>query len=613
VLVSLLFSIALIAAGSAVLRMLGLSKGVVGLGLTPAAGLAGLAVVCAWPALLGAPAPTAGALLLGLALLGIGLAARDRAAVRDALRQGWRDQRAAVLLLTAALLVPAATMGVAFAGVVAPLSPHDGAFHTQVIHQLRSGARWTGSWYPPGTHAIFAAALQLLPWVDSAQGTFELGLSLTILAPLAVFGLGCAVLHDLRVAAAGAVLISLTYLFPYFNQMWSGLPLAIGLLLVLGLWTAAAEYIARPSVGWAVLCGLLVGAMVLVHGTELYSSVLVLLVLLGAAWRKLDWRRLPAHAGLAVGLALVCGLPYLPVLLGWAAGGGATAVGAQEGGAVESAVTTTGGDLLASFGLNALGVDLPVRLVLVPIGVWWVLRHARGRSLVVVTALFGILTLVFTLGMGLPLARTAFALTFPWGMAYRLLMLVAVGLALLGGAGGVWLVAQIGHRTRSPRAMRLGRVLLGTWVVLTAWALTIELQLTGNAVNTMSGDDVAAMAWLREHAQPGEVLANDWSGDGGIWAPYKAGVAVVMPRDVPNDGSLAARTLVLEHVTDLPSVAETACELHVAYVYRGAVPVKKGWEERHFPPLDTLRASPALEEVFTSGQAAVFRTRLRCD
>jgi hypothetical protein len=155
-------------------------------------------------------------------------------------------------------------------------------------------------------------------------------------------------------------------------------------------------------------------------------------------------------------------------------------------------------------------------------------------------------------------------------------------------------------------------VLLGSWLALTAWALTVELQLTANAVNTMSADDVAAMGWLRQHAQPGDVLANDWSGDGGIWAPYKAGVPVVMPRDVPNDGSLAARTVVLQNVTDLQAVADTACGLHVAYVYRGAVPPTKGWEERHFPPLDTLRAAPDLEEVFTSGQAAVFRTRLGC-
>jgi hypothetical protein len=333
-----------------------------------------------------------------------------------------------------------------------------------------------------------------------------------------------------------------------------------------------------------------------------------------AGWRRIAWRRLPAHIGLALGLAAVCALPYLPVLLGWVAGGGASAVGAQEGGALESSLSSTGADALVGFGLNAIGVDVPVRLVLAPIGVWWVLRCARGRVLLGVSAVFGLLTVVFTFGLGLPLARTVFAVTFPWGMAYRLLMPVAVGVALLAGAGGVWLVEQVGQRAaRSPRAGRVGRVLVGSWLALTAWALVVELQLTAGAVNTFSTDDQVAMAWLRQHAAPGEVVANDWSADGGIWAPYKAGVPVVMPRDVPNDGSLAARTLVLEHVTDLQDVAEAACGLHVGYVYRGAVPVAKGWEERHFPPLQALRAAAGLEQVFNSGDAAVFRTRLRCN
>ena len=46
------------------------------------------------------------------------------------------------------------------------------------------------------------------------------------LAPLAVFGLGCAMWRDLRVAAAGALLIGLTFEYPYYPQVWAGWPLA---------------------------------------------------------------------------------------------------------------------------------------------------------------------------------------------------------------------------------------------------------------------------------------------------------------------------------------------------------------------------------------------------
>ena len=44
--------------------------------------------------------------------------------------------------------------------------------------------------------------------------------------------------------------------------------------------------------------------------------------------------------------------------------------------------------------------------------------------------------------------------------------------------------------------------------------------------------------------------------------------------------------------------------------YRGAVASPS--ELRQFPGLDELRRSSALEEIFSSGQAAIFRTRLDC-
>ena len=61
---------------------------------------------------------------------------------------------------------------------------------------------------------------------------------------------------------------------------------------------------------------------------------------------------------------------------------------------------------------------------------------------------------------------------------------------------------------------------------------------------------------------------------------------------------------------DDPDVAQAACHLRIGYIYRGAS--NSPSEHRQFPALETLRASPALEEVFASGQAAIFRPRLSC-
>jgi hypothetical protein len=199
-------------------------------------------------------------------------------------------------------------------------------------------------------------------------------------------------------------------------------------------------------------------------------------------------------------------------------------------------------------------------------------------------------------------------------------MMVSVALNLLGAMGGVRLVQRFGawtaqRRRIGPRLVRASRVLGLTWLVLSTAALVLAMTIPRGEVSTSSPDDAAALAWLRQHAQAGQRLANDGYADAGIWAPYKAGVPIVMPRSPVTDGSLPERQLVLAHVADLDATPDTrvaACALSVGYVYHGAQPPTDGWEERQFPPLEVLRSSPALQEVFRSGEAVVFQTHLRC-
>jgi hypothetical protein len=121
------------------------------------------------------------------------------------------------------------------------------------------------------------------------------------------------------------------------------------------------------------------------------------------------------------------------------------------------------------------------------------------------------------------------------------------------------------------------------------------------------------MTWLRQNAQPGAVLANDGFADAGIWAPYKAGVPILVYRVIADAATADARWLVFRNVGQLdrqPAVAAAACVLNVRYVYHGAE--NSAWQERTFPPLDQLRGSSALEEVYAQGEAVVFRVRLNC-
>src|SRR5262252_7517856 len=204
-LVALVLTLLVLTAGYAALRLLGLAKGAIALGLVPAAGLALTAIVATWSGLLRAPPPILGMLVVACSVCGCGLVMRDRESLLSAVGGFARQHRGAASLLAAGVLIPIVSLGIAFAGVQAPLSPHDGAFHVETTDTFRRGAAQAG-WYPPGLAALFGAVLQLLPWVDTAAGGFGLGLGLTLLAPLAVFGLGVAVWRSLLPASAAALL-----------------------------------------------------------------------------------------------------------------------------------------------------------------------------------------------------------------------------------------------------------------------------------------------------------------------------------------------------------------------------------------------------------------------
>ena len=620
---AIVFAALVISAGFATLRTLGLSKGAVAIGLAPGAGLAVLSVVSTWLVLLAAPAPVAGLAVLVVAVAGLAMLERDRSTILDAVVTLWVEQRVALITLGVSVIVPAVVMGVAFAGVEVPLSPHDGAAHTEAIQIYRQGQA-IADWYPPGLTAVFGAFLQLLPWLDSAKGAFELGLSLPLLAALSVFGLGVAIWSDLRIAAAASLLLGFTYLYPYFPELWSGWPLAASLVLVVTVWALGIEYLRRPSTRSGVMGGLLLGAVVLTHGTELYTLVLVLPLVLLAAWRRVQWGLLARDVAVAAIVGVACSAIYMPLLLHWAGSGGAYSVGLEDGQVPQAPATSASASVSAGpnpfvvFALGALGVDLPLRVGLLAIGAVWAIRHRSGRSVLIVGLLFSLLASAFTfLSVNVGPVHQVYAITFPWGMHYRLFMLVAIAQVLLAGAGAVVLLHGVGSwaagRGATRRlAGRLARVLVLAWFGVMTLAMTAFMVYPTGLVLGYGPDDAAAMAWLRAQGAPGAVVANDGYADAGIWVPYKTGLSVLLPRWGPESGD-PRRRLVFDNVARLeaePMAAAAACALHVAYVYRGARASE--WDARAFPPLEELRTTRGLQEVFSSGEAAIFRVGIPC-
>jgi hypothetical protein len=131
--------------------------------------------------------------------------------------------------------------------------------------------------------------------------------------------------------------------------------------------------------------------------------------------------------------------------------------------------------------------------------------------------------------------------------------------------------------------------------------------------NVYSADAAVAMTWLRQHVRPGEVVANDLAGDAGIWAPYKADVSILLPRS-SGGPQFADREAILQNVLNLstqPGLEAKACALHVNYLFHGAPPAV--FDERVFQDRAALEGAPDLQEVFASGDAAVFRINLPCE
>jgi hypothetical protein len=309
------------------------------------------------------------------------------------------------------------------------------------------------------------------------------------------------------------------------------------------------------------------------------------------------------------------------MLLHWAGGGGAFQVGFDDGGVLDArSRAASAAESLVGFTLTALGLDLPVRIVLIACGVLWSVWRGPGRTVVALALVFAGLAVASTYLSGVPLVRIVYAATFPWSLPFRLLMFASIPLVLLAGYGYIrvgWAWAALVGRVRGVaarrRLQRVGRLAVLTWLVLITQGMIVFLSIPRARLDSFTADDSAAMAWLRQHAEPGSVLANDTFADAGIWAPYKAGLPILFYRSTSNPATAAAREFVLANISRLdqsPAAAAAACALNVRYVYYGAA--NSGWQPRTFPPVDELRTSPALEVAFAQGHALVLRIRQRC-
>ncbi|GAC1314732.1 MAG: hypothetical protein NVSMB2_04690 [Chloroflexota bacterium] len=618
-LVALLFATQILCVGYVPVRWLACAGRLTApsVGLIAPAGLAVVYVIATWVGALGVRPPVPGVVLAALTLASIATLIADRQTWMQPVRTFVAQQPLTAGCVALAVIFPVVCLDVTAHGLVVPLSPHDGAFHVETIDAFRRGLA-TVSWYPPGIAAGFGSALQALPWIDSALGAAHLGLGLVALAQLTLFGLGAALLRDVRAASLGTLFSALTYLFVYYTQLWSGWPQMAGIVLVCGVWIGAQLYAHAASLRLAVLIGCLLGATVVVHGSDLYTDALVVLVIATTLWRTIRWRPVALGVLVALCVAAVCAAPYASALLAWLGAGGAYASGAVDGAILSAAAES--GDAAASWGffaLDALGIDLPIRLVLLCMGIWTVVRQRRGLSAGGVLLVFVLVSLAATFLVSIPLVQAIYAVTYPWAVPYRPLTFASVPAAVIAGLGGVACARFVQRgiaRINDARALRLAtravRVSVAAWLLVALGSTVAFVRIPVQRVNSYAPDDAAAMAWLRVNVRPGEVVLNDGFADAGIWAPYKAGVPILIYRSAPDDPE---RSRVLENIARLdkdPAALASACRLGVRYVYYGAR--NSSWQTRTLPPVDDLVRAAGLRPVYASGDARVFAVDARC-
>src|SRR5258708_7705237 len=98
---------------------------------------------------------------------------------------------------------------------------------------------------------------------------------------------------------------------------------------------------------------------------------------------------------------------------------------------------------------------------------------------------------------------------------------------------------------------------------------------------------------------------NDGAAAAGPWAPYKANLSIVVPHAsvFAPDGPEQLLRANIGQLEGRADVRQAACELGVKYVYHGAA---SSPEARLFPGVEDVRQVTALEEIFSSGAAAIF-------
>jgi len=373
--------------------------------------------------------------------------------------------------------------------------------------------------YPTGFHAI-AAIFALRTGLSPDAAAFGVACASHALTLLVFFLFFKTQMSD-RGAILGAWLVSFASYNPQDYLGWGGNPTVLSLLLCVGALTCL-EYLAEEqgSARWAIPCSLLIAGAVAVHPIPPFCMAFLWPAWYGPrlwpVWNRGKRERIRVCA-VGCGILLLAVFFLLPLLLkdrahvseweiewvkDWQRSGG----GAWHGTLLNSPVT------VPRFVGRVLGW---APFLLAPPGFLLCLHKDRLRAVqCLLVATFAFLLILNSHHWILPFS---FVL-YPERVAVLLLLPV-------GFLSGLSLERLASH----PRCRAVAWGLLLGWG---AFLASSRYLLTAYTQTAVTRADAKAIAWLKEHASPQDLVANDY-GDAGLWIPALAGRPITMPHVNP--------------------------------------------------------------------------------
>jgi hypothetical protein len=502
------------------------------------------------------------------------------------------------------------------AGHLGQLLPnHDAMYHSYAIRNIIEtqstkvddalrlfplGAGTAADFYPLGLHSVIALSSRISGTsINGAMNMVTLALAIGVF-PLSMWMWTRELLgNSMKIAVMTPVAVfMLSAVFPWSPMSWGGMPAIVAMCIAPAVSVYFVDVLYETTQKGILLITIAMIGMFSLHSPELILVFCLTSVLL-IRRRKIPYRNI-LYCGLRIGLGSAIALG--PVVVATVGGARERSLGYQP---KIDVVTTVGQSIMFSL----TGFALPIATLLVVIGV---IQSNREKNSILSWSL-STLILITVLAAGFPENPVVRLLTKPWyGQVLRInynIVYFAVPLIVCSFA---WMFSKKSNLFF--RVFSVGVAVLSLFVGVAQAHRADKLLLEGwyRGLVPANQNSVSAYHWIAKNAGADEYVLTDYDGiDGSTWMYALSGARPTMYgaiTDVRRDKWRSQKIQVLENIGKLSERADLIKfldQVNIRYIY---------FDERtnvisphHTFTLNELRGDSALTEVYSQGNAHVFR------